>query len=294
MRGTDAAPLPGLRGALLFYAVTFALSWASWGILIVFPQALDWSPLIILLGAYGPLIAAAVLGRVSGGPGEARRWFRSVSGVRRPWRWILLGGLVLPLAIALTHLAVYRLFIGPIVLSGDPPWYWAVSAAPVNVFLLFWWGSAMEEFGWQGCALPRLTQQLHPLVACLIHGVLWATWHLPLYLTDAWGGATQPVWLLYGITLTPAPIMYWLTRSAAGSVMPAVLLHAATNHYSSMFTEASEFPVFQELLTARFVEIKTLIYLAIAVAIGVATRGYRRFRHEERLAAAASLEATPT
>lgn len=294
MRGTDAAPLPGLRGALLFYAVTFALSWACWGILIVFPQALDWSPLIILLGAYGPLIAAAVLSRVSGGPGGAMRWFRSVSGVRRPWRWILLGGLVLPLAIALTHLLVYRLFIGPAVLSSDPPWYWAASAAPVNVFLLFWWGSAMEEFGWQGFALPRLTQQMHPLVACLIHGVLWATWHLPLYLTDVWSGATQPVWLLYGITLTLAPIMYWLTRSAAGSVMPAVLLHAATNHYSSMFTEASEFPVFQELLTTRFVEIKTLIYLAFAVAIVVATRGYLGFGRKERVTTAASPEVPPT
>lgn len=294
MKGTEAAPLPGLRGALLFYAVTFALSWASWGILIVVPQALDWSPLIILLGAYGPLIAAAVLSRISDGPGGARRWFRSVSGVRRQWRWILLGGLVLPLAIALAHLVVYRLSIGPIVLSGDPPWYWAASTAPVNVFLLFWWGSAMEEFGWQGFALPRLTQQLHPLVACLIHGVLWATWHLPLYLTDAWSGATQPIWLLYGITLTLAPLMYWLTRSAAGSVMPAVLLHAATNHYSTLFTEASEFPVFQELLTTRFVEIKTLIYLAFAVAIVVATRGYLGFGHKERVTTAASQEVPPT
>jgi membrane protease YdiL (CAAX protease family) len=131
----------------------------------------------------------------------------------------------------------------------------------------------MEEFGWQGFALPRLTQQLHPLLACLLHGILWATWHLPLYLTNAWVGDSQEIWLFYGITITLAPTMYWLTRHAAGSVLPAVFLHAATNHYSTLFTEGSEFPVFRELLTTRFDEIKVLLYLVIAVTLVVVTRG---------------------
>lgn len=282
MKHNEPLPLPGLRGALVFYALTFALSWLSWGILILFPQAIDWSPIIIILGAYGPMLAAAILSRRYGGAGAVRSWFRTVGAVRGRWSWLLLGGLILPLAIALAHLVVYRLLVGPVVVSVDPPWYWAVSAAPVNVFLLFWWGSAMEEFGWQGFALPRLTQQLHPLVACLVHGVLWATWHLPLYLTNAWSGDTQAIWLLYGITITLAPTMYWLTRSATGSVLPAVLLHAATNHYSSLFTKPTDPSVFQELLTTQFDEIKALIYLAIAITLVVATRGqlgYERPRH---------------
>jgi membrane protease YdiL (CAAX protease family) len=293
MERNEPLPLPGLRGALIFYLLTFALSWVSWGTLIAFPQLIDWSPLIILLGAYGPLIAAAILSRLVGGPGGARRWLRKVIRVRRQWRWVLLGGLILPLAIALAHLVIYRLSVGPVALSADPPWYWAVSTAPVNVFLLFWWGSAMEEFGWQGFALPRLTQQLPPLVACLLHGILWATWHLPLYMTNAWSGDAQPVWLLYGITLTLAPTMYWLTRSAAGSVMPAVLLHAATNHYSALFTDLSEFPVFEELLSTRFVEIKTVIYLAAALVLVAATRGRLGLRRNQRRELDVPLEVAP-
>ena len=273
MESNKTMPLPGLRGAAVFYALTFVISWLFWGVLIVFPQSADWAPVLIILGAYGPLISGLILSRIYGGSGGARRWFRSVSAVRRCWRWIVLGGLILPLVIALTHLVVYRLFVGTIPLSVDPPWYWAASAAPVNVFLLFWWGSAMEEYGWQGFAMPRLTQQLHPLLACLLHGILWATWHLPLYLTNAWVGDSQEIWLFYGITITLAPTMYWLTRHAAGSVLPAVLLHAATNHYSTLFTEGSEFPVFRELLTTRFDEIKVLLYLVIAVTLVVVTRG---------------------
>ena len=163
MKGPEAAPLPGLRGALLFYALTFALSWVSWGILIVFPQALDWSPLIILLGAYGPLLAAAILSRVSDGPGGARRWFASVSGVRRRWRWILLGGLILPLAIALTHLVVYRLFIGSIVPSSDMVLGGLRRTGQRLPALLVGQRNGRVRLA-RVC--PRLTQQVHPLVAC--------------------------------------------------------------------------------------------------------------------------------
>ena len=37
-----------------------------------------------------------------------------------------------------------------------------------------------EEPGWRGFALPRLQEQLSPVRATLVLGVLWALWHLPL------------------------------------------------------------------------------------------------------------------
>lgn len=265
--------LPGIRGAAIFYAAAFLISWTIWSSLIFFPQTADWAPLIILAGAYGPLLAAFLLSRTVGGPGAARSWLRSVSGVRGKWRWILFGGLILPLLIALTHLLLCRVFAGPIALSANPPWYWAASTAPINILVLFWMSSAVEEFGWQGFAMPRLTRQLHPLVACLIQGVVWATWHLPLYLTGAWSADYQAVWLLYGITLALTPTLFWLTRQAGGSVIPAVLLHAATNHYSALFVEEQAYPVFAEPLSVYFVETKIMIYLLCALLLILLTHG---------------------
>ena len=269
--------LPGLGGAAKFYLLTFAISWAVWSILILFPGAADWAPLIVIFGAYGPLMASLILSRAAGGRGSARHWLRSVSGVRGRWRWILLGGFLLPLIIALAHLVLYRVIIGPFALSADPPWYWAASTGPLNVLVLFWMSSAIEEFGWQGFAMPRLASKLHPLVACLVHGLIWATWHLPLYFTGAWKGDDQAVWLLYAITLTLTPTMFWLTRQARGSVIPAVLFHAATNHYSALFAKEQSFPIFIEPLSANFVEIKVAIYLLIAVILIVTTRGQLGF-----------------
>ena len=265
--------VPGLQGAAVFYVTSFGISWAIWGILILFPQTADWAPLIILLGAYGPLLAALLLNRVFGGSGAVRGWLRSVGGVRKQWRWILLGAFSLPLIIAAAHLLLLRLFVGPFTLSADPPWYWAASAVPLNILILFWMSSAVEEFGWQGFALPRLTERVHPLPACLIHGLLWGTWHLPLYLTGAWSAGYQSIGSLYAITLTLAPTLFWLTQRAGGSVIPAVLLHAATNHYSALFMEEQTYPIFGEPLSASFVEIKVAIYLAIALVLIVTTRG---------------------
>jgi membrane protease YdiL (CAAX protease family) len=265
--------LPGIRGAIVFYLLTFALSWLIWGTLILFPQTAAWAPLLILFGAYGPLLASLLLARIAGGRGAIREWLRVVFAVRGRWQWIILGALGLPLLIALIHLLVHLLFVGPITLSADPPWYWAAAAVPVNIFVLAWMSSAVEEFGWQGFAMPRLVEQMHPLAASLVHGLLWGTWHLPLYLTKAWSADYQPVWLLYGITITLAPTMFWLTQKSGGSVVAAVLFHAATNYYSSTFVENQQFPIFSEPLTAYFAEIKLIIYLAIAVVLIAATRG---------------------
>ena len=271
--------LNGVRGAATFYLLAYALSWSIWGTFIFNPQIVDFAPLLIMIGAYGPLFAALILNRYAGGRGAGRKWFRAVFRWRPVWRWIVFGGLLLPLLIALVHLVLYRSFVGPFSLSADPPWYWAVSVVPFNVLVLAWFSSAVEEFGWQGFALPRLTEQMHPLLANLLHGVLWGTWHLPLYLSEDWSGNHQAIWLLYGITLSLAPMMYWLTRRASGSVVPAVLLHAATNLYSEMY-EGEE--VFSGSLSTRFVEIKTFIYVLIALILIVATRGWLGYKGPAR------------
>lgn len=266
----DAArdELGGVATAVRFYVLAFAFSWVVWGSAIWLPDLEDWEPLIIIGGAYGPLLAAIVMAKQAEG---VKLWFRRVAGVRRRMRWILIGGLGLPLVVAVAHVVLYRVFVDSFTLSNDPPWYWAAAAAPVNIWLLFWLGSAMEEFGWQGVAVPALTERLHPLAAAGLHGVVWGTWHLPLFWLDSWAGGDQSIPVLYAITVALSPIMMWLTRSAAGGVMPAVLFHAATNHYTTLFTESDEnAALFDPPLLESFTTLKLTVYFAVAIV--VATR----------------------
>lgn len=239
----------GLGTAVRFYALAFTLSWAIWGSAIVWSGLSDWEPLLIILGAYGPLVAAIVLARQSGG---VTSWLRGVTGLRGRIRWILIGSLGIPLVIAIAHLVLYRIAGNPVTLSSDPPWYWAAAAAPVNIWLLFWLGSAVEEVGWQGVAVPALMERVHPLAATGLHGVVWGTWHLPLFLIDSWTGRDQSTLVLYGTTIALSPTMAWLTRSAAGGVLPAVFFHAATNHYTTLFTGSDDGAIFDPLLLRSF------------------------------------------
>ncbi len=204
----------------VFYALTFAVSWVIWAAAAMVPGPDGVETVLIVLGAYGPMLSALAIAHRSEG---AWSWFRRISRLRGRWGAVLIGGLALPLLISIAHLVIYQLVVESVSVSTDPPWYLAVAAAPVNVFLLFWLGSGVEEFGWQGMGLPALMSKRGPLSAAAIHGVLWGTWHLPLYLLDSWGGENQTVASLYGITITLTPIMIWLTGRAGGGVMPAVL-----------------------------------------------------------------------
>lgn len=255
----------------IFYMLAFALSWGTWLILILNPTIdADW-PLLYRLGAYGPIAAALIIVRATRGREEFRRWLGRIFQWRRCWFWIFAGWLLLPALVMLLHMAVYVLLGNQVSLAADPPWYWIAGVYPVNVIIapIVIGSSLGEEPGWQGFALPGLTAYFHPVAANVLHGILWATWHLPAFLTS-WAGERQPLVWFFAYIIPLAMIMYWLTRRAGGSVIPAVLFHSATNLYSAHFQSEA---IFTGTLSTQFAEIKTVVYWTIAIAILFVTRG---------------------
>lgn len=84
-----------------------------------------------------------------------------------------------------------------------------------------------EELGWRGFALPRLQARMSALSASLILGLLWALWHLPLYLTA--GHPLSEVffgWFLLSI-LADAILFTWIFNNTRGSLLVVLLFHAS-------------------------------------------------------------------
>jgi membrane protease YdiL (CAAX protease family) len=93
-------------------------------------------------------------------------------------------------------------------------------------------GQAGEELGWRGFALPRLAASFGLGGASILLGILWATWHLPLFLIEFPGSDTfGQSFPLYALQVTAISVtMAWLWASTRGSLLPVMLFHAAVNN----------------------------------------------------------------
>ncbi len=100
------------------------------------------------------------------------------------------------------------------------------------------WVQAGEEIGWRGYALPRLSARVGLAPASVILGVIWASWHLPLFLVPAADtfGQSFPLYLLQVTALSVA--VAWLYWRTGGSLLLVMLLHAAVNNTKDIVPSA--------------------------------------------------------
>jgi uncharacterized protein len=167
---------------ITFFALAYALSWILWSPLVFLrdsvtvgdPQNLD----LIILGSNVPSLLGIVLTAIVLGRGSLRKLLGRllIWRVNPLWYLVVVLG---PVALVGGVVALNTILGGPALSLGMP-------LLGVAVFLAFsiFPGSALgEEIGWRGYTLPRLQTGRSALGASLIIGVLWALWHLPLWLT---------------------------------------------------------------------------------------------------------------
>src|SRR5215211_4351650 len=279
------------HGLVSFYTLAYGMSWLFWlpyvlsqnglGVLDVsFPEVLGTTQLAgILLGAYlGPLGAAFVVTALSEVTPALRRWGGRLFRWGVNWRWYALALLGVP-----ALLAAGTLVVSPGAAAGlrFPPLAALLAYLPFLVLQMLTTGLA-EEPGWRDFALVR-HQRLHgPLLGTLILGVLWAGWHLPLFLTD-WGrenGGTNPSNILSFVLfcLLFSVVITWVFNKTRGSLPLVLLVHVSNNNFASV------------LLFAMFTTLNpsdaTLSWAGVigfavpALAIVAATRGRLGYRPE--------------
>jgi len=129
-----------------------------------------------------------------------------------------------------------------------------VLAAPV-AFLAFFLFALFEELGWMGYAFDPMQERWHALIASLILGVIWAAWHIPLYVF----AGLDPLWIagqlisLIGIRI----LIVWIYNNTGKSVFAAILFHAVYNVCTIMIT--SFYTSLGHLFTSIFIIITAVI-----------------------------------
>ncbi len=232
VRPTGAPATQGFGGAqgaasglahhplLTFTVLTFVISW-----LPIIPYALGLFPAPLL--ASGPFLAAILTVAVVGGRKGLRAYFRRLIRWRVGVGWYAVAFLA-PVAgwaiVAYVNVQFGAAPPTPTQLAG-----WSLILTSTLGFLINPLSGAWEEPGWRGYALPLLLRRHSALLASAVLGVMWALWHLPMFLTGLipWPDAA----LVFALSFVFTAI-YLRT---AGSVLIAFLLHASINGAGEYF-----------------------------------------------------------
>jgi membrane protease YdiL (CAAX protease family) len=248
-----------------FFVISYAISWIVWSPLVGAGSTTGVRIIPLALGSLVPSAVAIALVRVLHGRAGVRQLFRRF----RTWRV----GLGWWLAVLLLPLLTVGAVGLSILLGGDSPDVTVTVPGAVILFLFFVFpGSAGgEEIGWRGFALPHLQRARSALAASVILGGAWGVWHLPLYLV---GSDLRPLglfapWVVLTVALS---VLYtWIYNGTGGSLLIAVLFHAAVNLPLTVFLEplANDNQVALPFLI--YVGLMALAALAVVVVTGPAT-----------------------
>lgn len=221
---------------LLFFIVAFLVAWLFFitgAFLAGNDELLVLARVLIFIGALSPGLVALALTAITKGSEGVRSLISKISFTGTSAMWYVF---------ALTSFALIKGFAAVIFFLlydiwppfGTTPWYLMLLAVAGSM-----WVQAGEEIGWRGYALPRMSKKFGLATASILLGIVWATWHLPLFYIAAADTFNQsfPVYLIQvtGISV----IMAWLLWKVNGNLLPLMVFHAAINNTKDIVPSGS-------------------------------------------------------
>lgn len=232
---------------LTYYALTFAISWGGLTVLVGGPAGVTAEPYtapfitLYLITVAGPSLTSVLLT----GLGYGRTGFREFGSRLLKWRvgvrWYAVALLAAPLSLAATLFALS--LVSPVFVPGifatsnnASSLVFGFTTDQKASFLLFVLGLGLfngfvEELGWTGFAMPKLTRY-GVLTTGLVMGLLWGGWHL---LSNYLGSASDAggldlffyiAVLLFSFLPPYRVLMVWV-YNRTNSLFVAILMHVS-------------------------------------------------------------------
>jgi uncharacterized protein len=259
------------RALLKFFLLTYAAAWICWTASLAMsrgspprnPALALLTAAVFHLGVFAPALVALALterDKEAGGRAATQALLQRIFKWRVGARWYVFAvGYIA--AVKLLVAAVHRATSGAWPRFGEEPWYLMAAAIMVST-----WVQAGEEIGWRGYALPRLSARFGLAPASVVLGILWASWHLPLFFFPGSDilGQSFPLYLLQVTALSVA--MAWLYWRTHGSLLLTMLMHASVNNTKDIVPSAVPAATNSFALSTSLVAWLTVAFLWIAAA----------------------------
>ncbi|WP_255681425.1 CPBP family intramembrane glutamic endopeptidase [Natrinema sp. SYSU A 869] len=229
---------------------------------------------LLLLGLLGPGLSGVVFMKLQYTESAQKDFWDRVTNLRRI-------GLQWYLAIFLYAPVLFAIAAGIDIALGGTGYFvadWVSQltsnpAAFLPTLLFSTLPPVLEELGWRGYALDQLQRTRTALAAGLILGVIWAVWHLPLFLIegtnqhDAVGFLTTRFWLFMIGVVALSVAFTWIHNGTGGSILASILLHSWTNFTLQTFEGTLRTDILFYLGTLwGFVVVVTILYGAKTLA----------------------------
>ena len=220
----------GVKETLVFFAVTLGLSYfVFWGPLAFFQitaisfvdnkMGPAWAIALFMIGGFVPSLTAITLTGLKEGKFGLKQLWQRVIQVRIGWRWYLAATGLIVFGSACQ--IVFNYLLGH---SFDFSLFLIQLPSLLPLIVL---GPLSEELGWRGYAQTRLQTRWNPFVSGVVVGIVWAFWHLPLFLIP---GTSQHelnipfIGFFFG-AIAMSVLFAWLQNHTGNSIWTAVFFH---------------------------------------------------------------------
>ena len=256
-----------VREAINFLGLTLILSWfVFWGPLAFFKiptisfvsdiKGPVWAILLYMIGGFVPsLLGIFLTWKKEGLPG-LHSIGRRIIQLNLGWRWYASAFVIVILGTA-GQLTINRLlgntFNGSLFLTQLP------SFLPLLII-----GPLSEEIGWRGYALERLQTRWNALTSSLIVGLVWAFWHLPLFMMVGTSQHELGIpFFSFLLKMTASSILYtWLYNNTKQSLWSAILLHWLFTYAAQVVSSGiTDSPLYNWLDSLPYAIMATVIVL---------------------------------
>ena len=238
---------------VLFVLLAYAIVWLLIGISLLFHAPM--MPLLVI-GSWAPNLAAfLVIGVVLRERGGIRALFARWGKWKFPARWYL-AALSAP-ALAFLSIPIFRVLGGGMGAASV-----GVGSIAMLVVIEIVTGATGEELGWRGFLQLRLQEALPPLPASLVVGVIWAFFHLPLWLVPGGPWAALPFWA-FGLSCVSSSVVFaWLVNGSRGSMVIASIFHFLMNVSAGLVGQIG-------VPAANLYAIYGILFTVLAAGVGV-------------------------